>query len=346
VDASVLQAGDAADAQGEVTADATPLGPGEHWSADLKSFEACDDYRVSNGARVYRDPKGPNRKFSYDGYVVRQVEIVRTIDGESRRHCVDVYYPPGDKNSDGKRVAIAKKIAPAWFRLIERTMSRLPWRHLQSVERFVIDNRPLLHGVAPFHRGAPDEDARDGHTIWLDEHLFTGVNHWVHGTYGHYWAYHLPVDNLSPDKLRPDHEMFSPVLLHEIGHIVNYNVVNGSPSDATCPKCSEMCGDVQTCKQQTPEQREKPCATAYCTGFGHESGTENWAEMYRWYYSGPATRTLLQKHFPACFAVLEGSEAPGLNAGRAAPWDEGMAQVAGYRKTRWDSCKGAPCRAF
>jgi hypothetical protein len=334
--------GDAAD----LAQPAPALGPGEHWQADYRSSDACEDYRVSNNVRVYRDPLGPNRKFSYDGYVYRQLELVREIDGQPRRHCVDVYWPPGDKNSDGKRVDIAKKLKPSWLRLLERTLVRLPWKHLQFVERFVIDNRPLLHGVAPFHRGALAEDARDGRTIWLNEHLFTGVNHWVHGTYGHYWGYHLPVDNVAPAKLAADHELFSPVLLHELGHLVNYNVVNGAAGDPTCPKCSEMCGDLGNCKELKPEQREALCATAYCTGFGHESGTENWAEMYRWYYAGRTTRQMLKEHFPACFAVFEGDDTgSGINAGRAAPWDEGLGEVVGYRKTRWDSCKDKACKS-
>jgi hypothetical protein len=199
--------------------------------------------------------------------------------------------------------------------------------------------------VAPFHRGTPDDDARDGRTIWLNEHLFIGVNHWVHGTYGHYWAYHLPVDSVSVDKLRADHDLFSPVLLHEIGHLINYNVINGSPSDATCPKCSEMCGDRKNCKELKPEQREALCATAYCTGHGHESGTENWAEIYRWYYAGRTTRAWLASQVPECFAVLDGNGTDGgINLGRAAPWDDGLAEVIGYRKTRWETCKGAACK--
>ncbi|MBI5536798.1 MAG: hypothetical protein HY898_29020 [Deltaproteobacteria bacterium] len=328
--------------------DAAPdLGPGEHWTAELKSVDTCDDYRSGAAPRDYHDPHTTKRKFSYDGYALAQIEISREIDGLKRKYCVDVLWPKGEKNNDGKKTAVAKRIKPSWFRLIERTLVRIPWKHMQAIDRFVIDNRPMLHGVAPFHRGAPDEDARDGRTIWLNEHLFTGVNHWVHGTYGSYWAYHLPIDAVAVDKLPPDHDLFSPVLLHEIGHIVNYVVVNGSPSDATCPKCSEMCFDLKNCKTLTPAQREALCATAYCTGFGFESGTENWAEMYRWYYQGRYARAALAARFPACFAALEGDgKGQGYNAGRTAPWDEGLGEVIGYHKTRWDSCKGAACKPY
>lgn len=148
---------------------AVPLGPGEHWSPAHRSMDPCeDDFRLGAKPKVYRDPHGPKRKFGYDGYVWSQIEITREIDGQTRRHCLQVLWPPGDTNGDGKKSLAARTLRPSWFRLIERTMQRLPWRHLQAVERMVIDDRPLLHGVAPFDRGASQEDARDGHTIWLD----------------------------------------------------------------------------------------------------------------------------------------------------------------------------------
>jgi len=327
---------------------AVALGPGEHWTAAHRSVDSCeDDYRLAAQPKVYRDPHGPKRKFGYDGYVWSQIELTREIDGVSRRHCVQVLWPPGDKNGDGKRSLVARTIRPSWFRLIERTMLRLPWRHLQSVERIVIDDRPVLHGVAPFDRGAPQEDARDGHSIWLDSHLFRDANHWVHGNYGHYWGYHVQREGVSLAKQGVTHELFSPVLLHEIGHIVNYNVVNGSAGDPTCPKCSEMCGDLKSCQTIPQEQREAYCATAYCTGFEHASGTENWAEMYRWYYQGKASRAQLQASFPGCHATLEGTaEQAGINDGLEPPWERGLGEVDGYRKTRWDSCKGRPCKAY
>lgn len=343
--ASVADASPPPEADAGVEASAPP-GPGEHWTEAHRSAAVCDDeYRTSPKPKTYRDPHGSKRKFGYDGYVWVNLAVEREIDGQRRLHCVQVLWPPSEKNNDGKRSLAAKGIKPSWFRLIERTMQRLPWRHLQAVERFVIDDRPLLHGVAPFDRGAPGEDARDGHTVWLNSHLFRDPNHWIHGNYGHYWGYHWQREGVVLGRQGADHDLFSPVLLHEIGHIVNYNVVNGSAGDPTCPKCSEMCGDVGNCKELTQEQREAQCATAYCTGFGHESGTENWAEMYRWFYQGKATRELLEASFPGCYELLAGvGSRSGHNDGLEAPWERGLGQTEGYRKTRWDSCKGQACR--
>jgi hypothetical protein len=138
-----------------------------------------------------------------------------------------------------------------------------------------------------------------------------------------------------------DHELFSPVLIHEVGHLANYHVVNGSGADPTCPQCAWMCGDHDNCKDLKPEQREAYCATAYCTGFGYASGTENFAEMYRWYYQGSETRALLEKHFEPCFRLLE-----ELNGGWGAPWEAGLGETGEYRKTLWESCAGRPCRTY
>jgi hypothetical protein len=69
--------------------------------------------------------------------------------------------------------------------------------------------------------------------------------------------------------------------------------------------------------------------------------------MYRWYYQGRAARAALAERFPACFAALDGKGADqGLNLGRTAPWEDGLGEVIGYRKTRWDSCKGAACKPY
>lgn len=329
-------------------APATAIVPrGERWGPDLRSIETCDDYRTTKPARYHHDPHGSKRKYGYNGYAYDQIEITREIDSAVRRHCVTVYWPPGDKNNDGKRVFIAGHIGAAWLRLIERTLQRIPWSHLQQVWAFVIDDRPVLHGVAPFSREAPATDARDGHTIWLHEHLFVSPNHWLHGNYGHYWGYHSQRDGVVVDRQPSEHDLFSPVLLHEIGHIVNYNVLNRSVSDPSCPKCAEMCGDRHNCDGLAPKEREAPCASAYCTGFEHSSGTENWAEMYRWFYQGSASRALLAERFHECFELLEGSgNGEGINAGRKAPWEEGLGEVVGYRKTLWDSCQGKACKPY
>jgi hypothetical protein len=321
-------------------------GPGEHWSQALRTAASCDDYRSGTAVATYHDLEGPKRKFGYDGYVFRQIGVTRTIDGAPRTHCVRVHWPAGDRNADGKRVSVGARIDDAWLRLIERTLARIPWRHVQEVSAFVIDDRPILHGVAPFDRGRPSEDARDGHTIWLHEQLFTQPNHWAHGNYGYYWSYHTQRDGVVVDGQPADHDHFSPVLLHEIGHVVNYNVVNGSASDPSCPPCAAMCGDLGTCGKLGAREREAPCVTAYCRGFEHASGTENWAEMYRWYYQGAETRGRLASRFAACFEVFEGRGGGGINAGAPAPWEAGLGQVVGYRRTRWDSCGGRACKPY
>lgn len=343
--ASPIESDGSQDSGGEESSDAGPEEPREHWLDSYRSDEGCRDYRVDYALSIYADPHGPKRKFGYDGYGYREVEVSREIDGVPRHHCIRVYHPRGHENADKRRVHVGEHIDAAWYRLIERTMVRIPWWHLQQVDAIVIDNRPILHGVASFSRGAASEDARDGHTIWLHEHLFEGVNHWAPGNYGKYWGYHVQRDGVAVDGQPADHELFSPILLHEIGHLVSYNVVNGSASDPSCPPCAEMCGDTKSCDKLDAAGKEAPCATAYCTGFGHESGTENWAEMYRWYYQGAATRELLAKSFPLCAAVFDGDGTKeGINRRLPAPWTRGLGETDGYRRTLWASCGEKACK--
>jgi hypothetical protein len=309
--------------------------------------ESCPDYRAVKGAYAYRDPHGPDRSFTYDGYAYRHVAATRVIDGVQRTHCVRVFHPSGPKTAAGKPVRISHYIDPAWYRLLENTLQRLPWLHLQTVHTFVIDDRPILHGIASFSRNDPSADARDGHTIWLNQRLFTQPNHWGPGNYGRTWSYHVQRDGEVVDNQASDHDLFSPVLIHEIGHVVNYAVVNGSPSDPACPSCAHMCGDRKTCDSATPAQREAPCATAYCTGFGYASGTENWAEMYRWFYQGSETREMLATTFAACFDVLDDEQdGDGINGGFPPPWELGLGEVTSYRKTLWDSCDRKACKRY
>ena len=335
-----------ADAPTETAEADAPL-EGERWTEAHRSVESCEDFRQAQWAEAYKDPHGAKRKFGYDGYVFRRVAVQREIAGKVRLHCVRVYYPQGDKSAAGKTVRISQRIDAAWFRLIENTLTRLPWLHLQTVHAFVIDDRPILHGIASFSREDPKADARDGHTIWLNQRLFTRPNHWGPGNYGKYWAYHVQYDDTRVDGQRDDHDLFSPVLIHEIGHLVNYSIVNGSPADPTCPRCAWMCGDHDNCKDLKQEEKEAYCVTSYCTGFGYSSGTENFAEMYRWFYQGSETRELLAKHFESCFDFLDDErDADGLNGGRGAPWELGLGEVVSYRKTLWDSCGGRACRAY
>ncbi len=317
----------------------------EHWTSELRSQTQCDGPHAPSDADVYRDPRGTHRRYGYNGYAHASLPITRVIDKVERLHCLHVYWPKSDRNPDGKISHVAIRIEPAWFRLVERTLQPLPWRHLQEVYAIVIDNRPHLHGIAPFSRESPLEDARDGHTIWLHEHLFTAPNHWVVGTYGSYWAYHTQKDGIVVDNRSADHDLFSPILIHEIGHIINYNLVNGHPSKPSSPACAQMCGDHGSCGRITQKEREALCATAYCTATGFSSGTENWAEMYRWYFQGSETRGLLATWFPACFEVLSGRSV-ALVSQETAPWQLGLGEVTGYRKTRWMSCGDRSCKSF
>ncbi len=319
-------------------ADETPVG--EVWTDAHQGVPSCDDYRTSRWAEVYTDPNGPGRIYGYDGYLFRRVAIRRTIEGVERVHCLRVYHPK-ERSAAGKPVRISEWIGAPWYRLIENTLARLPWHHLQVVQALVIDDRPILHGVASFSRGDPSKDARDGHTIWLNKRLFLEANGWGPGNYGKYWAYRVSRDGVRAHGQAPDHDLFSPVLVHEVGHLVNYTVVNGSAADPTCPPCAWMCGDHKNCADLEPVMREAYCVTSYCTGFGYASGTENFAEMYRWYYQGSETRELLQRHFGACFGVID-----GVNGRWAAPWDVGLGEVGSYRKTQWESCGGRACRAW
>jgi hypothetical protein len=320
---------------------------GERWSDLHQSAASCDDYRTVRGVLAYHDSQGPQRKFGYDGYVFRQIRHARVIDRIERLHCLRVYHPPGPLTAAGKPTRVSQHIDDAWYRLIDNTLARLPWLHVQQLNAVVIDDRPILHGIAPFSRQAPTQDARDGHTIWLNPRLFTQSNHWGPGNYGSYWAYHVQHDGRHVDDQPHDHDLFSPVLIHEVGHLVNYHIINGSASDPNCPRCAHMCGDLDACKRLKPVQREALCASPYCTGFGYSSGTENWAEMYRWFYQGSDTRSLLELYFPACFDMLDDDEdGDGINAGRPPPWQDGLGDAEPYRKSLWESCGSRACKPF
>lgn len=308
---------------------------GEVWQDGSESVSECDDYRTAKWAQPYTDPYGKRRKFGYDGYLYRNIAIERTIGGVVRKHCVRVYFPPGGVTAEGKRVRIIDYITPAWYRLIANTLQRLPWLHLQVVKAMVLDDRPMLHGIASYSRRNAPKDARDGHTIWLNKRLFMEPNGLIAGNYGMYWAYRINEDGIAAKELGPEHDYFSPVLIHEIGHLVMYHRVNGSAWNATCPACSKMCGDERNCDKLTQVQKEKYCVTPYCTGFGFSSGTENFAEMYRWYYQSEQTRGWLLEYYGECYQVLK-----GMNGGLREPWKRGLGQVQGYRQSQWDSCKG------
>jgi hypothetical protein len=52
------------------------------------------------------------------------------------------------------------------------------------------------------------------------------VDLWARGNYGSYWSYHVNEDERTIDGAGREHSLFSPVLLHELGHLVMYRLVN------------------------------------------------------------------------------------------------------------------------
>jgi hypothetical protein len=292
-----------------------------------------------------REQPGPKRLFSIDGYVARALRIYRAEGASTRNHCISVAWPPGDMNTAGKKIRVAQDLDAAWFRAIENTLSRLPWSHVQVIHRFVIDDRPTLHGVAPYDRQAPD-DARDGHTIWLHSHLFRDQNHWVRGNHGKYWGYHTNRDGVAFDGRPKDHELFSPVLLHEIGHTVMYNLVNPAAEAVSTPGCARTCADEpEGCAKLGPALRETGCITAYCSPFDFPGSTENWAELYRFHYQSSATRALLERSGTDCGGVLATLDLEGRGF-LGAPWERGLPDMPHFRRTRWKSCGEQACKPW
>lgn len=281
------------------------------------------------------------KQYSVLGYVGRTLRLGR--EGEPLEHCVVVAWPRGSKNSSGKASRVAERIDGAWFRLIENTLARIPWSHVRTVHRIVIDNQPMLHGLGAFDREDP-EDGRDGHTIWLHEHLFVDPDHWVRANVGAYFSYHTQEPNQVVDGQPHDHELFSPVLLHEIGHIVMYNRVNPKGEEAATPPCAASCGDdPKGCRGLPKPEQERNCISPYCRPHGFPGSTENWAEQYRFYYQSSETRTLLSTAGSACLGVLaEHDRWPA----EARGWPFALPDPDGFRPSRWDSCSGRSCKSW
>lgn len=289
----------------------------------------CDDYSAGAAARVEREPGGARKTFSWDGYHARS--LARPGGG-----CVAVLWP-GPSATTPRAPEVAAAIDDAWLRLIANTLARLPAAHAARVLRVVIDDRPTEHGIAPFDRKDP-ADARDGRTLWLHHRLFTEPNHWARGNFGSYWSYHVQRDGVVVDGSAHDHDLFSPVLLHEIGHLVAYTLTHVDAGEAT-PPCAVMCGDRGDCARLSPSERERGCVSPYCMPFKVAVGTENWAEQYRLYFQGAAARDALEASGAGCLSVLR-----ELTRGDAPPWAHGPDGGA-YRRSRWESCGGRACKA-
>jgi hypothetical protein len=306
--------------------------------------DPCREPGAPDPSRL-REPGGPKRYFSVDGYLARALRITRGSAASARHHCITVAWPPGESNSAGKPTRVAKHIDAAWFKAIENTLERLPWRHIEVLQRFVIDDRPSLHGVAPYDRQSPD-DARDGHTIWLHEHLFRDHNHWVRGNHGTYWGYHVNQDGVAFDGRGADHQLFSPVLLHEIGHTVMYHLVNPVAEAVNTPECAKTCADSPGgCEKLAPALRETGCISTYCMPFDFPGSTENWAELYRFHYQGSATRGLLGRAGAECSKVLAALDFDSLDP-VTAPWERGLPDMTKFRPSRWKSCGDRACKPW
>ena len=302
----------------------------------------CAD-RAGSSLTTLREPGGPKQRFSVDGYTARALAVERTDAGQERSHCLSVAWPSASTNNDGQPVRVARAIDEAWLRAIQNTLLRLPWTHVVLVRRIVIDNRPTEHGIAAFDRQEAT-DARDGHTLWLHEHLFVAPNHWARGNYGSYWGYHVDQDGSVIDGAGPDHDLFSPILLHEIGHLVMYWIANAhlvGPEAASNVECAATCKDRGDCDAQSKVEREAGCVSPYCAPFRFESSTENWAEQYRLFFQSSASRKALERASGGCLSLLarDAEQLPP-------PWDRGLPDAPSYRRSLWDSCGGRACKAW
>lgn len=289
----------------------------------------------------------PKKKFSAHGYAARVLTIEHESPGREDTQCVIVAWPTRRESNAGKASHVAEHIHDAWFVAIENTLQRVPIHHAKTLRRIVIDNHPTQHGIAAFDR-EDAEDGRDGHTIWLSEHLFLDENHWERGIRGDYFAYHASVDNVKIHDLSPEHDVYSPVLLHELGHLVMYHVVQPEGDSLSPPECARTCSDDGTCAQISVEERERPCISPYCRPFRYMASTENWAEQYRFFYQSSRTRDLLEEAAsgaPNCFQVLEQHDATQ-DGRRIAPWLRGLPNMDAFRPSRWDSCGGQACKPW
>lgn len=302
----------------------------------------CVD-RAGAPATTLREAGGPKLQFSVDGYSVRALAVERSDAGRAQSHCLSVAWPSGLTNNDGQPVRVARTLDDAWLRAIQNTLLRLPWSHVVLVRRVIIDNRPTEHGIAAFDRQEAT-DARDGHTLWLHEHLFLDPNHWARGNYGSYWGYHVDQDGKVIDGAGPDHDLFSPILLHEIGHLVMYWIANAhlaGPEAASNVACATTCKDRGDCDAQGKAGRETGCVSPYCAPFRFESSTENWAEQYRLFFQSSSSKSALERAGGGCLLQLAHDAEP-----LPLPWDRGLPDIPTYRRSLWDSCGGRACKAW
>ncbi|HMJ14708.1 MAG TPA: hypothetical protein VK524_25025, partial [Polyangiaceae bacterium] len=271
------------------------------------NVDACERDWSEPPAIIREQPR--RLRFSIDGYLARNLALdFETPSGTRERHCIQVAWPAGNRNRDGQPCSVATTVDEAWFRALSNTLLRVPAHHARIVQRIIIDNRPREHGIAPHDRARAD-DARDGRSLWLHEHVFRAPNHWARGNYGSYWSYHVDRDGPRVDGSPADHAFYSPVILHELGHLVMYHLVNAAfkgPAATSAPGCADACSGSQTrCARSAPAELEAGCVTPYCRSFQFEARTENWAEQYRFYYQSQAARAALTRSGGTCQKLLQ-----------------------------------------
>jgi hypothetical protein len=328
-------------AQQAVPAPSVSASAGESPRPTQAQAETDDTCAEFENVHVVSERGGAKRHYSLDGYTARTIRIQRA-EGAARVHCVLVAWPPGQANTAGQSVNVAPRLRESWLRLLENTLARIPWHHARILRRLVIDDRPTEHGIAPFDRRA-DDDARDGRTIWLHEHLFTTANHWARGNHGSYWSYHVNEDDRAVHDAPETHDLFSPVLIHEMGHLVMYHLVNRPAQgvDATAaPSCAHTCGETQNCAALRPSEREQNCISPYCMPFKFPASTENWAEQYRFYFQSSRTRHLLQEANARCLGLLHEHDH------ESAPWLSGKPDMTDFHRSMWQSCGGKACKGW
>jgi hypothetical protein len=315
---------------------------GSRGSAPSEGSEACTRDWAAPPKVVREQPV--RRYFSRDGYLERKLAVELRNDAGTETHCVRIAWPPGSRNPDGAKSSVADRIDEAWFRAIANTLARVPASHARILTRIVIDNRPKEHGIAA-HDRAREDDARDGRTLWLHEHVFIEPNHWAQGNYGAYFSYHVDQDRKTIDGSASDHALFSPVILHELGHLVMYRLVNAQytgPAATSAPACAESSAASAAARRPNLAELETGCASPYCRSFQFNARTENWAEQYRFYYQGSATRDALVRSGASCMSLLRQIEP----ASSPAPWLRGLPDGGAFKKSRWQSCNGRPCKGW
>jgi hypothetical protein len=77
--------------------------------------------------------------------------------------------------------------------------------------------------------------------------------------------------------------------------------------------------------------------------FKNDIGTENFAEQYRFFFQGSATRKLLEEKAGSCASLLEGLVP---RDEQKTPWKAGLPDLPTYHRSLWSSCGDRACKAY